>query len=113
MKKTLLFILFLCFQFIGAQEKSHLSIDQVEQEIAVYTKKKMDSYALSPKEILRLRTNIMDEIVHFGGEFDDKKFELSIIEYKTYKLRIDFFLKFPEKKIVYESSILNDIIVYF
>jgi PKD repeat protein len=93
---------------MGAQEKSHLSIDQVEQEIAVYTKKKIDSYILSPKEILRLRTNIMDEIVHFGGEFDDKKFELSIIEYKTYKLRIDFFLKFPEKKIVYESSILND-----
>lgn len=97
MKKTLLFILFLCFQFMGAQEKFHLSIDQVEQEIAVYTKKKIDSYTLSPKEILRIKAAMMDEISHHGREFDEEKFKNSLNDFKTSKLRLAFFSKYPEK----------------
>lgn len=108
MKKSLLIIFFLSFQFLASQEKSNLSIEQVEQEIAVYTKKKIDSYTLSPKDVFRLRANLMDEVAHSGVEFDDKKFEQSIFEYKKYKLRIDFFLKFPKKKLVYEYPILSD-----
>lgn len=108
MKKTLLFILFLCFQFIGAQEKSHLSIDQVEQEIAVYTKKKMDSYALSPKEILNIRAIMMDEISHHGGDFDEKMFEFALKERKIHKLRLKFFEEYKSKLLVYESSSITN-----
>ncbi|RBA27348.1 PKD domain-containing protein [Flavobacterium tibetense] len=108
MKKTLLFILFFSFCLVGAQNKSSLSIDQIEKEIEVYTKKQIKTYKLSPKETLTIRAGMMDEISHHGGEFDEEKFENSINEFKVYKLRIDFFSKFPEKKMVYEQPILNN-----
>lgn len=108
MKKTLLFILFFSFCLMGAQNKSSLSIEQIEKEIEVYTKKHNKTYKLSPKEVLSIRSSMMDEIEHHGGVFDEKLFELALSERIQHNLRLKFFEEHKDKINVYETSSISN-----
>lgn len=74
----------------------------------MFIKQKIKDTTISPVETLRIRARMMDEISHTGGEFDEIKFEQSILEYKKYILRRNFFELFPEKRKPYENSLINN-----
>lgn len=108
MKKLLyLFLLLSIYSTSYGQKRSSLSIQQIEKQIEVYTQKNFNSFQLSPEEVLNIKSGMIDEVANDGATFDEKMFESAINRFKSYKLRIDFFSKFPEKKLVYEAPLLN------
>lgn len=103
MKKRLLFLLFLCFQSIGAQEKIVQTVEEIEKEVIDYIEKSILTYKINETELKSIKANFLEETTHHGEAFDEEGFESYIEELKRHKLRIAFFQKYPNKEAVYKA----------
>jgi hypothetical protein len=91
MKKTILLLLFLCFQFVSAQEKKLQTVEEIEKEVMVYIEKSLPTYKINEAELKVIKENFLEEAAHHGAVFDEKGFQSYIEELKKHKLRIAFF----------------------